>query len=61
MRPRTLCVALFQQIDADDVLRTADYPAGEDGTKGELRDLPRTTKDGEMEWVLLQGTPGKRL
>ncbi|BGP21742.1 hypothetical protein JCM10295v2_000617 [Rhodotorula toruloides] len=33
------------------------YPAGEDGTEGELRDLPRPTKEGEMEWVLLQGTP----
>ncbi|BGP67337.1 hypothetical protein NBRC10513v2_000655 [Rhodotorula toruloides] len=33
------------------------YPAGEDGTEGELRHLPRPTKEGEMEWVLLQGTP----
>lgn len=34
------------------------YPAGEDGTEGETRDLPRVTKPGEMEWILLDGTPG---
>lgn len=33
---------------------------GEDGTKGEKRDLPRKPeerREGEMEWVLLDGTP----
>ncbi|GAA5876338.1 hypothetical protein JCM3774_003727 [Rhodotorula dairenensis] len=33
------------------------YPGGDDGTEGETRELPRKTKDGEMEWVLLDGTP----
>ncbi|GAA5914782.1 hypothetical protein JCM8208_005700 [Rhodotorula glutinis] len=35
------------------------YPpvGSEDGTGGETRDLPRERRDGEMEWVLLNGTP----
>ncbi|BGP44781.1 hypothetical protein JCM10450v2_000595 [Rhodotorula kratochvilovae] len=35
------------------------YPpvGSEDGTGGEARELPRERKEGEMEWILLQGTP----
>ncbi|GAA5995009.1 5'/3'-nucleotidase SurE [Rhodotorula paludigena] len=33
------------------------YPAGEDGTEGESHELPRERRDGEMEWILLKGTP----
>ncbi|GAA5980614.1 hypothetical protein JCM10908_001708 [Rhodotorula pacifica] len=33
------------------------YPKGEDGTEGEMRELPRPTEEGEMEWILLEGTP----
>ncbi|GAA5976820.1 hypothetical protein JCM11641_000880 [Rhodosporidiobolus odoratus] len=36
------------------------YPAGADGTKGETRSLPKTPaerKEGDMEMVLLDGTP----
>ncbi|GAA5953515.1 hypothetical protein JCM8115_000548 [Rhodotorula mucilaginosa] len=33
------------------------YPRGEDGTEGETRELPRPIGEGEMEWVLLDGTP----
>ncbi|GAA6047348.1 hypothetical protein JCM3770_001900 [Rhodotorula araucariae] len=33
-------------------------PAGsDDGTGGETRELPRERTEGEMEWILLQGTP----
>jgi tubulin--tyrosine ligase len=35
------------------------YPRGEDGTEGETRELPRPIGEGEMEWVLLDGTPGE--
>ncbi|GAA5849970.1 hypothetical protein JCM8547_000967 [Rhodosporidiobolus lusitaniae] len=36
------------------------YPAGKDGTRGETRELPKgeeEKKDGEMEFILLDGTP----
>lgn len=35
------------------------YPRGEDGTEGERRELPRPIGEGEMEWILLDGTPGE--
>jgi tubulin--tyrosine ligase len=48
---------------ADKIKGTYFYPAvgeGEDGTRGERRELPKREeerKEGEMEWVLLDGTP----
>lgn len=35
------------------------YPSSEDGSEGERRELPRETREGEMEIVLLDGTPGR--
>lgn len=35
------------------------YPTGKDGREGERSELPRPLKEGEeMEWVLVDGTPG---
>lgn len=35
------------------------YPTGKDGREGERSELPRPLKVGEeMEWVLVDGTPG---
>lgn len=37
------------------------YPKGEDGSEGELTDLPRPVVKGEdPPWVLVDGTPGGR-
>ncbi|BGP12731.1 hypothetical protein JCM10213_008869 [Rhodosporidiobolus nylandii] len=45
---------------AQEVKGTYYYPAGEDGTEGEERELPKKEgerKEGEVEMVLLDGTP----
>lgn len=43
---------------AQKVIGAYYYARGEDGTEGETCELPRKCQGDEMEWILLDGTPG---